>query len=151
MKAISPLIAVVLLVGFTVALGGIVITWLSTLASTQTTIVSSGTEKQVKCAASSLAVIEVRYPSGAGNGFVNVTVRYESGTEILSNITAEVGARGSLQANTSTGTVSPGETRVIQVSPANYPPELVSARGFCQSSVSVIGECKSGQPCMKGS
>ena len=144
------MIAVVLLIAFTVSVGGILSVWLSTLSTTQTTIVSSGTEKQVRCSPSSISIVEVRYTSGTSNGFVNVTVRYDSGIETLSNITTEVSARGSIQANTSTAPLSPGESRVVQVSPANYPPEIVSARGFCQSTVSIIAECKSGQPCMVG-
>ncbi len=145
------MIAVVLLIGFTVAVGGILSVWLSTLTTSQTTTVSSGTDKQVRCAASSLSIVEVRFPSGTANGFVNVTVRYDSGIETLANVTAEVSARGSVQANTSTASLNPGESRVIQVSPANYPPEVVSARGFCKSSVSIVAECKAGQPCMIGS
>ena len=145
------MIAVVLLIAFTVAVGGILSVWLSNLTTTQTTTVSSTTDKQVKCSASSLSVAEVRYPTGISNGFVNATVRYDSGTETLSNVTVEVSGRGSVQANTSVEPLNPGESRVVQVSPANYPPEVVSARGFCRDNVPIIGSCKAGQPCMVGS
>ncbi len=150
MKAISPMIAVVLLIGFTVAVGGILSVWLSTLTTSQTTTVSSGTEKQVKCTASSLKVSEVRFPTGTGRSYVNVSVVYETGTESLSNITVEITARGVTDLVNSTETVVPGEARAVNVT-ANYPPEVVSARGFCQSSVAIVGTCKSGQPCMIGS
>ncbi len=149
------MIAVVLLIAFTVAVGGILSVWLSTLSTTQTTIVSSGTEKQVRCAASSISILEVRYPSGTSGcvapyNCVNVTVRYDSGVEALSNITVEVSARGSINSSTSTARFSPGESRVVSLI-ANYPPEVASARGFCQDSVSITAECKAGQPCMLGS
>ena len=149
MKAISPMIAVVLLIAFTVAVGGILSAWMSSLAISQTTTVSSGTEKQVKCSSSLISIVEVRYPSGTGRGFVNVTVRYDSGTEVLSNYTAEVSARGSLQGNASTGIVTPGEARTVSVSPANFPPELVSVRALCRDTVPIVGECKVNDPCMK--
>jgi len=151
MKAISPMIAVVLLIAFTVAVGGILSTWLSTLATTQTSTISSGTEKQVRCAASALKVSEVRYPTGTSRGAgVNVTVVYDSGTETLSNITVEVTARGVTDIANSTGTVVPGEARVISIT-GNYPVEVVSARGLCRDNVPVIATCKSGETCMRGS
>ncbi len=150
MKAISPMIAVVLLIAFTVAVGGILSVWLSTLAQTQTSTVSSGTEKQVKCSASALKISEVRYPTGTGNANVNVTVVYDSGRETLSNITVEITARGNISIANSTGAVQPGEARSVSIA-ANFPPELVSARGLCQGAVPIIGTCKSGESCMKGS
>lgn len=150
MKAISPLIATVLLIGFTIAVGGILSVWLSSLTTTQTTTVSSGTEKQVRCAASALRISEVRYPTGVGRSSVNVSVIYDSGTEALSNITVEITARGITDLVNSTGTVTPGEARAVNVT-ANFPPEVVSARGFCQNTVPIIGTCKAGQPCMIGS
>ena len=150
MKAISPMIAVVLLIGFTVAIGGILSVWLSTLTTTQTTTVSSGTEKQVRCSASALKVSEVRFPTGTQRGSVNVSVVYDSGTESLSNITVEISARGLTDIANSTGTVSPGEARSVTIT-ANYPPEVVSARGFCRDNVPIVGSCKAGQPCMVGS
>ena len=144
------MIAVVLLIAFTVAVGGILSVWLSTLSTTQTTIVSSGTEKQVRCSASALKVAEVRYPTGTSRGSVNVSVTYDSGTESLSNITVEISARGVTDLVNSTGTVTPGEARAVNVT-ANFPPEVVSARGFCRDTVPIVGTCKSGQPCMLGS
>lgn len=149
-KAISPMIAVVLLIAFTVSVGGILSVWLSSLATTQTTTISSGTEKQVKCAASALKVAEVRYPSGTSRGYVNVSVIYNSGTETLSNITVEISGRGAVDSVSSTGAVVPGEVRTVNTT-ANYPPELVSARGLCQATVPIVGTCKSGEPCMIGS
>ena len=109
------MIAVVLLIAFTVAVGGILSVWLSTLSTTQTAIVSPGTEKQVRCAASALKVSQVRYPTGTGRSSVNVSVIYDSGTESLSNITVEISARGVTDLVNSTGTVTPGEARAVNV------------------------------------
>ena len=150
MKAVSAMIATVLLIAFTIAVGGILSVWLSNLTISQTTTVSSGTDKQVKCSASALRIAEVRYPTGVGRSSVNVSVIYDSGTESLSNITVEITARGITDLVNSTGTVTPGEARPVNVT-ANYPPEVVSARGFCQNTVPIVGTCKIGQPCMIGS
>ena len=170
MKAISPMIAVVLLIAFTVAVGGILSVWLSTLSTTQTTIVSSGTEKQVRCGASSLIIKEVRYnatqPCSLCNisHYVNTTIRYESGTEVLSpNVTLEVISRGTRNTSTHVVTLAPGQsyTNFTNVTTsANtlttggfivaIPPELVRVRTFCQTNIPVTAECKSGQPCMIG-
>ena len=88
--------------------------------------------------------------------FENVSFSYlnrdgtKGETEALSNITVEISARGVTDLVNSTGTVTPGEARAVNVT-ANYPPEVVSARGFCRDTVPIVGTCKSGQPCMVGS
>jgi flagellin-like protein len=166
MKAISPMIAVVLLIAFTVSVGGILSVWLSTLSTTQTTIVSSGTEKQVRCGASSLIIKEVRYnatqPCTLCNisHYVNTTIRYESGAEVLSpNVTFEVISRGTRNISTHVVTLDPGESYTNSTNATTQgaaaggvilaiPPELVRVRTFCQTNIPITAECKSGQPCM---
>jgi flagellin-like protein len=49
-KAISPMIATILLIAFTVAVGGIISVWLTTYTRTAQTAVSGATEAQIKCA-----------------------------------------------------------------------------------------------------
>jgi len=162
------MIAVVLLIAFTVAVGGILSVWLSTLSTTQTTTVSGATEKQVKCAASSLVIKEVRYnttsPCSLCNisHYVNTTIRYESGTETLSpNITIDVIAKGFRNSSIGITSLSPGQTFTnstnvttsILGSPGYIvaiPPEIVRARTFCQVTVPIVAECKAGEPCMIG-
>jgi len=174
MKAISPMIAVVLLIAFTVAVGGILSTWLSTLATTQTSIVSAGTEKQVRCSSVNLLVREVRVnltnpctagtPTGACLTFgkyANITIKYESGTATLTpNVTAELVVRGERNASTITTDLDPGESFVISlnVSRSNSTafvtagvtatPEIVRVRTWCQTSFPIVAECKAGEPCM---
>jgi FlaG/FlaF family flagellin (archaellin) len=157
------MIATILLIAFTVAIGGIISVWMSGLATTQTTTVSSTTEKQIKCAASTLAVKEVKYL--AGTNLVNVTVTYQSGTENLYNLTIEVSGGGATSRNqtasasswftTTADPFEPGESFAVTInagldSPgASIPPEYVRAKATCQSAVGIIGECKSGDVCMK--
>jgi len=150
MKGLSPMIAIVLIIGFTVAIAAIVSIWLTTLAKTQTSVVGEQSEKQIKCIGSSLIVKEVKYNSSiTGTCSVNVTVAHETGTEILANMTVEISAKGTTVRSISIGSVSLGESRAFTNSSAICPPEYVRAIAICQETVPVVGECRSGQACMK--
>lgn len=150
MKGLSPIIAIVLIIGFTVAVAAVVSIWLITLTKTQTSVIGEQTEKQVKCIGSSLIIKEVKYNSTAtGTCSVNVTVAYETGTEILANMTVEISAKGTTVRSTSTASVSLGESKSFTNSSAICPPEYVRAIAICQETVPVVGECRSGEPCMK--
>ncbi len=157
MKAISPMIAVVLLIAFSVAIGGLVSVWFSTLTSTQTGIVQSGAENLAKCATSTLAVDEVRWLATGSSRTVNVTVS-SGGLENLKNITITVtGPGGSTNSpkffNGTGDDFIPGSTYATSINvTANVsalPPELVSVTGICQNSFAIRGECKAGEKCMK--
>ena len=166
MKAISPMIAVILLIAFTVAIGGILSVWLSGLVSTQTSTVSSGSDKQIKCSSVALTIKTVTFNQTNACAvcnttyYVNTTVRYDSGTEVLSpNVTLEVIYKGAINSSIGIITLSPGQsfansTNVTRQNATGYynsesvTPEIVRARTYCQGSVAVVAECKSGQPCM---
>jgi flagellin-like protein len=155
MKGISPMIATVLLIAFTVGVGGIVSVWFSSLTSSQTGTVSSTAEKSAKCDGSSLLVEEVRYKSG--HNLVNVTFRYNTGSEPLRNITITVTGGGLTNSSSTLYTTSDfvlGQTDSVQInvsSGATIPPEIVTVRGVCQTDRPVSGDCSSGQTCMKPS
>ena len=82
-KGISAMIATVMLIAFTVAVGGILSLWLTTLTSTQTTTVGSSAEKQILCSRSVLTITEVtsNFQTSPSNDTFNVTVVYTYGTE----------------------------------------------------------------------
>lgn len=154
MKGISPLIASVLLIGFTVAIAGIISIWLATLTKTQTSIVEELGEKQAKCAGSALAIKEAKY--NLSSTYVNITLTYEAGTERLFNLTVEVSGGGATRQstpayNTSSDPFEPGESYAVAINAAGIkiPPDYVRARAYCQGIIGVVGECKPGQPCMK--
>jgi hypothetical protein len=158
------MIAIVLLIAFTVAVGGILSVWLTTLTSTQTTTTGSAAEKQILCARSVLQISEVT-SNLSSSDYSNVTVIYEYGTENLYNfsITFVDNARNSAttnntltpQYNNSAGQyLSPGMMIVWQVTPAHglslggsslY---SVRVRALCQEDYPISSECKSGQSCM---
>lgn len=154
MKGISPLIASVILIGFTVAVAGIIGVWLTSLSKTQTSIVEDFGERQAKCAGSALLIKEARYNMSSTH--VNVTLTYEVGTERLFNLTVEVSGGGATRQsvpayNTSSDPFEPGESYAVAVDATGIqlPPNYIRARASCQDVIGVIGECKSGQPCMK--
>ncbi len=83
-KGISPLIASVLLVAFTMAVAAIIVTWITGFTQQQTTSIGTRGERQVLCSYSVLSV-DRDDVAASGTNF-NVTVTYSGGTETL-NIT----------------------------------------------------------------
>ncbi len=157
MKAISPMIAVILLIAFVVAIGGLISVWFSTLTSSQTGTIETSADALAKCASSTLSVDEVRWASPGSSRIVNVTV-VGGGTENLKNITITVAATGgSINSpkffNGTGDDFIPGSlysTSInITANVSSLPPEIVTVTGICQNTFSVRGECKAGQDCMK--
>lgn len=77
-KGISPLVATVLLIAFTVAVAGIIATWLTGFTTTTTEIVGKRSETEVTCAYGSINLRSLKYSntylSGAieNNGLITV-------------------------------------------------------------------------------
>lgn len=148
MKAISPLVATVLLIGFTVAIAGIISVWLTGTTRTQTETIGQQANLQAECAASALSVKEVRRSGGQ----VNITYVLETGTQDLKNITVEAIALGN---TTKVGpfytnsTIKPGEgnSTTLNIQPVG-PLEIVRVAGICQDKYPISTDCKSGKPCM---
>ncbi len=171
MKAVSPMIAVVLLIAFTVAVGGILSVWLTGLSATTTGVAGSATEKQTKCAIS-LRIPEVTYALGASVDQLNVTVEYIYGSEdlyffnftIIDDIKSSVTTSPVAGENyNKTTPFKPGNVRVFNLTitdsirvlvPQSLPGtkvDTVIATAKCQDTVTVSAECKSGSPCLKAS
>jgi flagellin-like protein len=164
-KAISPMIATVLLIAFTVAVGGILSVWLTTLTATQTGTTGTAAEKQILCARSVLEISEVKSSLGAADS-ANVTVFYSYGTENLYNfsitfiddqrVSATTFANVTPQYNDTVGQrFEPGMLTVWNINAAQglalggSSLQSVRVRALCQSTYPVSGECKAGQACMK--
>lgn len=91
LKGISPLIASVLLVGFTLAIAAVVVVWITNFSQQQAETIGQRGEQQTFCAFSTLFLdkddVSVLPNSTTGDGSrFNITVTYSSGTETL-NIT----------------------------------------------------------------
>ena len=135
MKGISPMIAVILLIAFTVAIGGILSVWLTGLQQQQTTATGEYAEKVAKCASVSLAIENI-----SSSVF---QVSYESGTYKLENVTVTVVFKNGTAStiNCSSTTLSPGEICTASIAP-NTTEQIWSARasGLCLSEVSKVAE-----------
>jgi flagellin-like protein len=147
MKGVSPMIATVLLIAFTIAVGGIISIWLTGYTRTTTEAVGGGTEKQIKCAASILKIKDVSNTSQN----VTILVYYESGSESLSNITCEALGGGHSNSTNVNGTKSPGDSfycPVIDFNTTNLGPlEVVRAKGMCLGEIPISVDCKPTQAC----
>ncbi len=73
MKGISPLIAAVLLIAFTVAIATLIMGWLSTIARSTTADVTNTTQLAVGCSDARVSIRDVYVQAGA-SGLVNVIV-----------------------------------------------------------------------------
>lgn len=156
MKGISPFVAAILLIALTVAVGGLLAGWFSTLTSSQTQTVSATSEQLAKCASSSLSISEVRYSATGASRLVNVTTS-SSGTQYLKNITISISGGGATSNsikyyNASGDDLPPGgifATSVNTTGGALVPPEIVSVSGICQNQYAISVSCKAGETCMK--
>ncbi len=83
-KGLSPLIASVLLIGFTMAVAAILVVWITGFTQQQTTTVGQRADLQTKCSYSSFTI--PRNDVAVVGNTLNVTVVYSAGSELL-NIT----------------------------------------------------------------
>ena len=130
------MIATVLLIAFTVAVGGILSLWLTGYATTTTSSVEAATTNQTKCVGTYIDVISV------DAGAVLITNR---GSQTISNVNCFVGNGTNLTsvavASLASGAGNIGNwTRGAQTS--------VLCTGSCLG-IGVTGQCKSGQSCWK--
>lgn len=132
-KAISPIIATVLLIAFTVAVGGILSLWLTSFTTTT---------NQTKCAGTYIDVISV------DNDAILITNR---GSQDISSIICLSGNGSSW----GVGALSPEEMNTTKWNATGTGGSYASGFGtniICTGSclnIEVTGECKSGQSCWK--
>lgn len=87
MKGISPLIATVLLIAFTVAVAGIVNLWLTSFTRTSSETVSSQATTELICSYGGLSLGGLKYSSSTGNMSGDIE---NTGTIALGNITLQI-------------------------------------------------------------
>jgi flagellin-like protein len=153
MKGLSPFIAAVMLIAFTVAVGGIISIFLTGFFKSSTASVGSGGQALISCAGANPTVDLVKYTSAGTGTYVNVTfsnpgsltIQSVSVQYILSNGTVFTFPSGSLAASASNATsnlvgptAAPSEVRVIGT--------CVSTSG----NQTVSGSCLSTGSCMTG-
>ncbi|MCX6820663.1 MAG: hypothetical protein NT016_01820 [Candidatus Aenigmarchaeota archaeon] len=152
-KGIDSMIATVLLIAFTVAVGGILSVWLTSMASTQTETTGSAANAQTLCARSVLVIKEVDYSTTAN---ANVTVGYNYGTENLTAINIYFVDSKRASANKTWGSgayysVLPGDLKTFPATSTGLTGDsfqTVRVVAMCQGSYPISTECKTGQSCM---
>jgi len=110
MKGISPLVATVLLIAFTIGVGGLISVWISGFTQTSSKIVSKEGEKGLICSNGAIDLSTLRYCSGTNN--ISGIIK-NNGRIALGNITLQtVFANGSIVSHslndTGTGGASSG-------------------------------------------
>lgn len=175
-KGVSPLIALVLIIAFTVAIAGIVSAFLTGLATTQVDVTGDAGEKQILCGRSVLELDEVTSVLNStvtGSDNANVTLVYTYGTEPLYNFTlifvddkrnAFTINQTSMNPQFHKGSASlqPGMMAVWNLNLTNISINQggvdslrggalssVRVRALCQDDYPVSGECKANWGCMK--
>ncbi len=93
MKGISPLVATVLLIAFTVGIGGIISIWISGFTQTSSKIVSKEGENQLICSNGAIDVSNLKYFSSNMSGIIK-----NNGRIVLGNITLQVIGNNNSQA-----------------------------------------------------
>jgi len=147
MKAISPMIATILLIAFTVAVGGIISVWLSGFTRTATAGTETRAEALTRCSASGFEVVSVK----SANKLVYVT---HYGTNIaiypLSVVYSDGTTTSSFDLNTDMK-VTTGEVSLINLT-STFPDGATSVKinAFCEYGIinqSIAAECSKGDTC----
>lgn len=115
------MLAVILLIAFTVAIGGLLSVWITSMTKTQTGVAGAGAEKLIACSKSVLDIGTVYYnktdPKGSTLGDINVSVTYYAGSEDLYNFTFYITDSAGNIGKTASDWVSPFN----KTSAATYP------------------------------
>jgi flagellin-like protein len=149
-KAISPMIATILLIAFTVAVGAIISVWLTGYTRTTGAAVSGVTEDQIKCSGTYPNILMVTD---------NAMLVSNPGSEMITNLRCLAGNGSALwpgiQGSFNTS-LSPGNMTAFYWSNSTGSKEVydsgfgtrVICSGLCRS-IGVTGECNLGQSCWK--
>jgi flagellin-like protein len=156
MKGISPLIATILLIAFTVAVGGIVSLWITGYSKTQTTQISQTSQDQIAC--NSVISISTYNPT-FNNNSIGVRISYDYGTLPLTDVNASItcGAVTNYSTNLP-NTILPGQlitgtivnTECSSLSDITLARVIAKCTGPSTGQIFIrTGECKKGEGCMR--
>lgn len=135
-KGISPMIAVVLLIAFTVAVGGIMSVWMTSFTTSTTGNVDTAATNQTKCSGTYIDVISV-----SSTGII-ITAK---GSQPISDISCYTDVGGNVT-GISSADLAPGES--FATTWVRDTASSVVCTGTCLN-IAVAGECKSGQTCWR--
>jgi len=143
-KGISTFMAAILLIAFTIAVGGLISVWLTSFTTTSTGAVESASVNQTKCAGAYIKVDRVNATSGTSGKIIysnptnqqitNINMFSSDGTNITQISSTSLSPGVGAYANWTVGT----NTSVI-------------AKGLCLATIPIEGSCKSGDSCWRTS
>ena len=157
MKGISPLVATVLLIAFTIGVGGLISIFVTGLTTTSTGITSNQSEGLTKCAGTWINVYRVTnttifYTNPTSETIIGLTAVFSDGKKgvtILDQSLA-IGESNFTDITNSTSNNGAAQTGLTGIKPGiggAAGNTSVSLRGLCQSAVTAEGKCKQGQAC----
>lgn len=144
MKGISPIIATVLLVGFAVAIAGIVSVWSTTLTTSQTKIITNQSKGQTVCTPA-IIIDEVNVPSSGSDKVVNVTF-HNAGDQLMTSVYVDIRNSSAINA-TKVSNLNAGETAFASIGGQSNTTDFVRVRGLCAGSIVVSDECNPSERC----
>jgi len=143
MKGISPLLASVLLIAFTLAVATIVGSWLTTMTKTTSETVGAGMAAQANCSKSLLDIVDVSCHS---NTNVTVAVQNAGSITLISPSFYFKTTDETTCTNSATATLSGGQISTFEINCSNFAVNktlnFVRVTALCQGDVSVYMEKK---------
>ena len=144
------MLAVILLIAFTVAVGGLLSVWIISMTRTQTGVAGAGAEKLIACSKSVLDIGKVVSTSTATNDSFNVQVIYYAGSEDLYDFTIYLtDSAGNVGKNVSTvftenSPMRPGQIYTFSITLdknlTSQTPERARVTAVCQKTEVVSAE-----------
>lgn len=132
MKALSTMVAAILLIAFTVAVGGLISVWLTSYSRTTTSAVEASTINQTKCAGAYIKVDSV----------TNTTVIFSNpSSQTISTINITTTDGKFVTPNQTS--LNPGGIGTASWSRGSNTSVLI--KGLCLASVMVEGSCDNSQ------
>jgi flagellin-like protein len=127
-KGVSPLIAAVLLIAFTMAVAAILTAWVTTFTQEQTGAVENQSDQVIECSG---GVIDVLDSDSNGNQ-LNITVA-NVGTVGFDNLTVTVLSGGSVVGSNYINGLASGDTSFKQIDLSGAPDKVRVASRNCPS------------------
>lgn len=134
MKALSAMVSTILIIAFTVAVGGLVSVWVTNYSKTTTSAVDATTANQTKCYGSYINVDSVSstliiFSNGYKETITNINITTSDG-KFLTPSSTTLASGGMAVANWTRGT----NTSIL-------------VKGLCLSSVMTEGKCGNSDTC----
>ncbi|MDY6776593.1 MAG: archaellin/type IV pilin N-terminal domain-containing protein [Candidatus Nanohaloarchaea archaeon] len=123
-KGVSPLIAAVLLIAFTMAVAAIVTSWVTTFTQERTEQLGNRSEEMIQCSYAGINIYEATFDSQ--NNVTDVSIE-NTGTVDLANVSATAFAGSELLGTTYISDLRAGETDTSTIDGTNQKPDTIRA------------------------